>query len=99
MAIVERVVIELVSPDVVPHHLARPVNQRIYLHEMELCVPVDSAGISTSTSLIPANGRDPRLQMRELARQRGDLPKPAALIRVLGPQFWTVLERLILRSH
>ena len=72
-----------VGPDVV----ARPLDERADLHQLEARVMLDDRRCRTGGGLIAPNGSDPRVQPREGAAERLDFAQRAAAIRAPLPPF------------
>ena len=66
MAVVQRVVREIVFADVLPDSVVSPVCQGIDLQQVKLFIPLYFAGAGTSGSLIATDGRSPRPQPSQL---------------------------------
>src|SRR5262249_43097443 len=80
--IVERVVGQFVSHDVIPHLTARPGGQRIDLDQAVSRVPFDDADIGARRRLIASERRDPGVVTFERQAERLDLANAAAEVGV-----------------
>src|SRR4051795_1535638 len=95
-AVVQLVVRDLVTRDVVPHVALRPVGQRVRLPQAVAQVPVDLFGAPAGRRLLAPQTRHPAVHVGQRALQRRDLPDAAAAVRLARPQSVAVLGRLLL---
>src|SRR5262249_54182328 len=80
--VVERVVRQLMSHDVVPHLTASPGGQRINLDQSVTRVPFDDADVGARRRLIASERRNPGVVALERRGERLDLANSAAEIGV-----------------
>src|SRR5262249_45512580 len=80
--IVERVVGQFVSHDVIPHLTACPGGQRIDLHQSVSRVPFDDADVGARRRLIASERRDPGVVTFERLGEWLDLANAAAEVGV-----------------
>src|SRR4029077_14654307 len=99
IAVVQRVIRDVVLANVMPNLLGRPVRDRVDLHELELRVPLHFAGRGSCGGLIPADCCDPRPQLGEFLFKRFYFSEAAALVGIAGPKRSPMLTLLLLRRQ
>src|SRR3954454_7564798 len=97
-AVVQLVVRDLVTRDVLPHVALRPVGQRVRLPQPVAQVPVDLLGAPARGRLLAPQARDPAVDVGQRALQRRDLADAAALVGLTRPQRLAVRRRLLLQG-
>src|SRR5262245_2317812 len=80
--VVERVIWQFVSHDVIPHLPAGPGGQRVDLDQAVSRVPFNDADVGSSRRLISPERRDPGVVAPERQIERLDLADAAAEVRV-----------------
>ena len=90
IAVMQRVVRNVVLADVLPYCFGCPVGERVYFHQLEFRIPLNFLSMGAVRRLISANGGNPGLQLGQLSAQGFDLPKIAALIRIPLPECGSV---------
>src|SRR5262245_57352004 len=80
--VVERVIRQFVSHDVIPHLPARPGGQRVDLDQAMSRVPFDNADVGPRRRLIPPERSDPGVVASEGLLERLDLADPATEVGV-----------------
>src|SRR6185503_13153141 len=94
-AVVQRIVRNVVSRDVLPHLRFAPASQWIDLHEPPLIVPFDDASGRALESLIAANRGDPRAAISQCFTERLELSQAATKIRISRPQLRAKFQFLL----
>ena len=59
IAVVQRIVGDVVFADVTPHHLPSPIRDRVNLNQLKLRVPFQFVSLSSRGGLISADRGDP----------------------------------------
>ena len=90
IAVMQRVVRNVVLADVLPYCFGCPVGERVYFHQLEFRIPLNFLSVCAVRRLISANGGNPGFELGQLAAQGFDLPKIAALIRIPLPECGSV---------
>ncbi|MNN79812.1 hypothetical protein D3C81_1964880 [compost metagenome] len=85
IAVMQRVIYDIVLTDIVPDILGRPAGDRIELDETELIVVFDFFGICTGWRLIPADSCNPGIILRQNPGKRLYLADRAALVGIGVP--------------
>src|SRR6478672_13932005 len=85
IAVMERVVRNIILHHITPHHFASPISQRADLHQTEFRVPIYFANRSALSGLSAANRGDPGIKRRQLPPQWLDLADGAALVGIVCP--------------
>src|SRR4051794_37812776 len=77
--VVQRVVGDIALTDVLPDLLLRPLGERVELDDRAvIVVDLDLADVGAGRPLVAAKAGDPRVERREMLRQRLDLADVAA---------------------
>jgi hypothetical protein len=94
--VMERIVGDVVRPDVVPYLLPIPVSERIDLKQSELGIPVELPRVGAGRGLVATDTRDPGIELAEFLSERLDFADAAALVGLAAPEGRTELPRLLL---
>src|SRR5262245_66110714 len=93
--VVERVIRQFVSHDVIPHLPAGPGGQRVNLDQAVSRVPLNDADVGSRRRLISPERRDPGVVAPERQTERLDLADAAAEVRVAFVQALAVYAVLL----
>src|SRR5439155_26856980 len=99
VAVVKRVVGDVVLVDKGPDPLQRPVRERVRLHHAELRVPLDLLGVRPGRRLVAAHAGDPGVHLAERARERLDLADRAALVGSALPELVAMEASLLFEGE
>src|ERR1700680_863592 len=82
VAVMAKVVRNLLLCAVLPYCFRCPVGERVYFHQLEFRIPFNFLSMCAVRRLISANGGNPGLQLNQISAQGLGLPKIADLIRI-----------------
>src|ERR1700724_2639225 len=95
IAVVQRIVEDVMFVDIIPHHLLRPIRQRIDLYQLKVLIPLNFLGARARLGLLSSDGCHPGAKSCQLVPQGLDLSNLAALIRIPLPERRAMLPSLL----
>ena len=85
VAVMERIIGNLVLADVIPYLLGGPIHDGVDLHQIKLSIPLNFSRLGPNQGLIAADAGNPGLKFPQLSPQRLNFAQFAAQIGVAVP--------------